>query len=139
MSEIVKDEKPTTHICRICAAHITKEKKEKLTTKICKRCGEEKPLEDYYIAVRGKHERRHPRCIQCYLADCKEKYYTTKKTTIKKPHKPRGFAALPKETRDDIIQMMNDKVIMAKIARKHNLNYNTFYKWKRSGQICDGI
>ena len=135
MSEIVKEEKTTSHICRICAANITKEK-TKPTTKICKRCGEEKPIEDYYLAVRGKYERRHPRCITCYLVGCKEKYDIKKETTEKKP---RGFAALPKETRDDIIQMMNDKVIMAKIARKHNLNYNTFYKWKRSGQICDGI
>lgn len=97
--------------------------------KACKDCQVEKPETEFFIAVKGKYERRHPRCKRCHR-NFNRGYY--------KPRcKPRGFAALPPEVQSDILKMVEENTKSVDIAKKHCIKYGTFCLWRRTGLVCE--
>jgi transposase-like protein len=99
-------------------------------TKICKACEIDKPIKDYFVAVKGKHLRYHPRCKPCHNLFNNANY----KPRVKKLS---GFAALPREVRDDILKMVSEKCKWNAIAKKHSIVYSTLCYWKNNGFVCE--
>ena len=96
------------------------EEEQKL--KLCIGCNIRKPLSEYWLAVRGVHE-RYSRCKKCHTI--------LRKT---KPEKTLGFAALDIETQKEIVQMLKDKKKLKHIAKQFDISYTTFYGWCKKGK-----
>jgi len=94
--------------------------------KLCIGCDVQKPYTEYWIAVRGKHERYHSRCKPCHVKQ---------RAVTRPPKKIRGFLALPEDIQKDIVDMLNRKEKKKTIAKKHGLNYGTFFSWVSKGNI----
>ena len=96
--------------------------------KTCKECKIDKPITDYYMAVKDdKYPRCHPRCKPCH---------NTFSRQYRKSRPPQGFAALPKEIRDDILVMRKEGATLKAIASKYDIKYSKFTWWKRAGKLC---
>ena len=100
-----------------------------INNKLCIGCNVEIPISDYWLAVRGKHERYHSRCKPCHSITRREN---------RGPLKKLGFAALDLEAQKDIVQMINDKQKKTVIARKYDIKYTTFMKWCKLGKCVLG-
>lgn len=103
--------------------------------KICKACKIEKPHTMYYIAVKDKYNRLHPRCKPCHSEFAKT--FRKAKPKPQKIKKLQGFAALSDEVRSDIILMIDNKEKFKIIAKKHDIPYSTLLGWNSSGRIIE--
>ena len=97
-------------------------------TKLCIGCNVEKPFTEYWLAVRGKHERYHSRCNPCH---------SIKRRANLGPLKILGFAALGPDIQKDIVLMLSVKEKKKRIADKHGIKYPTFLKWCKTGKCVN--
>ena len=109
--------------------------------KYCCECKTVKPLiENFYKAGDISYQKR---CKDCH--NYNRKSYDSYKKTNTKPYVPRnrglvGFKKLPLKLQEDIIYDLYVKIsikdmISMRKSRYPSLNYNTFARWKRLGQI----
>ena len=98
--------------------------------KKCIGCCDLKPHSEYW---KGRGKYLQGRCKPCHVAFRKQYAFNRKP----RPKKLRGFAALPEETRNSILEMINgdEKVKKKEIAEKFGINPQTFYYWCRRDLI----
>lgn len=101
-----------------------------MSMKTCSICGEEKLIAEYR-ELKPKDPfsfARYTWCKSCHRA---------KRRKYLKPKKPRGFAALPPEVREDIALMVKEGVKKVDIHKKYSeyMKYNALCRWIRQGDV----
>jgi hypothetical protein len=96
--------------------------------KKCKGCGEVKDKATCFYRAGPSYQSR---CKPCHIA-IRRTYKQTPKVYVRKPT---GYARLPPETQQLILEMYRKREKWKTIALKTGVKYATLLKWKRENKI----
>lgn len=104
---------------------------EKENVKWCGGCDTIKNVSEYYKS--GYKDLLQSKCKKCSCKD-RNKYNRIKPKYVKKK---KGFDALDEDTRKSVLFDLHIKKTKKSIAKKHNINYQTFLRWIKKDTFPD--